>query len=161
MFWVEPSFGVALFFVQNGFFLYITIMIVINKGQTQTMVMTLTEMSTLTSPTYLFCFTSDITGNSVNFIAHDISPVVERYNEFTITETTGTNILTSGTITLSPTGTWSYKVLEQTSTTNLNPLLADNQTPVEIGQIRVIGTNVEFVGYSGQDTTIKSYGTGS
>lgn len=136
-------------------------MLIINKNTTQTIVLTLTEKSTLTSPYYLFSFTNDITQNTVNFLAADVSTAQERYNEFYVTETSGSTNYSSGTITLSPTGTWSYRVFEQSSSSNLNPLLADNQNPVEIGQVRVIGTEVTYTGYSGQDNTIITYGTGS
>lgn len=115
--------------------------------------MTLTEKSTLTSPYYLFNFVSDVTGNSVNFIASDLSSYTDRYNKFLITETSGTNDYTSGTITLSPTGQWTYKVYEQTSSTNLNPLLATNTTPLEVGIVKVKGTETSYISNSGLDNT--------
>lgn len=135
-------------------------MILINKNSNNTVVLTLKEKS-ITGGYFLFNLVNDITKNAVNFIAPDISLYQDRYNEFVITETTGTNILTSGTITLSPTGTWTYRVYEQSSNTNLNPLLADNQTPLEEGIVKVVGTSISYTGYSGQDNTFITYGTGS
>jgi hypothetical protein len=117
------------------------------------MVMTLTEKSTLTAPYFLFNFVSDVTKQSVNFIAQDLSSYTDRYNQFLITETSGTTDYTSGTIELSPTGTWTYKVYEQTSSTNLNPLLADNQTPLEIGIVKVAGTQTTYIANSDIDNT--------
>jgi len=128
-------------------------MILVNKNSNNTLVMTLTEKSTLTNPYFLFNFVSDVTGNSVNFIATDLSSYTDRYNKFLITETSGTAIYTSGTIELSPTGTWTYKVYEQTSSTNLNPLLATNTTPLEVGQVKVKGTETSYISNSGLDNT--------
>jgi len=128
-------------------------MILINKNRNNTMVMTLTEKSTLTAPYFLFNFVSDVTKQSVNFIAQDLSSYTDRYNQFLITETSGTTDYTSGTIELSPTGTWTYKVYEQTSSTNLNPLLADNQTPLEIGIVKVAGTQTTYIANSDIDNT--------
>lgn len=115
--------------------------------------MTLTEKSTLTNPYFLFNFVSDVTGESVNFITSDLSNYTDRYNKFLITETSGAAIYTSGTIELSPTGTWTYKVYEQTSSTNLNPLLATNTTPLEVGQVKVKGTETAYISNSEQDNT--------
>ena len=134
-------------------------MLLVNKNSNNTLILTLTEKATLTSPYYLFDFKSDITGNSVRFISSDLSTEQQRYNQFLITETSGTNILTSGTITLTPTGTWTYKVYEQSSSSNLNPILAT--TLLEIGIVKVVGTTVTNTPYSGQDNTIKVYGTGT
>jgi hypothetical protein len=117
------------------------------------MVMTLTEKSTLTNPYFLFNFTSDVTGEAVNFIASDLSNYTDRYNQFLITETSGTAIYTSGTIELSPTGTWTYKVYEQTSSSNLNPLLCDNLTPLEVGIVKVKGTETTYSANSDIDNT--------
>ena len=129
-------------------------MILINKNSNNTMVMTLTEKSTLTNPYFLFNFVSDVTGNAVNFIATDLSNYTDRYNQFLITETSGTNNYTSGTITLSPEGTWTYKVYEQTSSTNLNPLLATNTSPLEVGQVKVKGTETPYISNNSDNTFI-------
>ncbi len=97
-----------------------------------------TEKKTLDSPTYLFRFIKDIQKTEVAFIAQDISIYTYRYNEFIITETSGTNDLLTGIITLSPTGFWHYEIYEQESTSNLDYLLSLNC--VEIGKVKVIGT---------------------
>jgi len=129
-------------------------MIIINKNSNNTFQLTLTENITLSSPNYLFEFKSDISNESVCFIASDTSAYQERYNEFTVTETSGTNILTSGTITLEPMGLWTYRVFEQTSSTNLNPSLANNTTPLEIGKVRVKGNStVDWDFYDGDNIT--------
>ncbi len=127
-------------------------MIIINKNSNNTFQLTLTENITLTSPNYLFEFKSDVSNEAVYFIAADTSAYQERYNEFTVTETTGTNILTSGTITLDPQGLWTYRVFEQSSSSNLNPSLADNTTPLEIGKVRVKGNSTVDWTFNDNDT---------
>jgi len=129
-------------------------MIVINKDTNSTIVLTLTENVTLSSPTFLFRLTSDVTRQSVNFIASDLSSNTCRYNEFLITETDGTEILTSGTVTLDPEGQWTYEVFEQTSTTNLDVANVDNSTPLETGIVLVKGTKTTYTKHTGIDKTI-------
>lgn len=114
--------------------------------------MTLKEKATLTSPTYLFKFTSDVTETSgVIFLAEELSTELSRYNEILVTETSGTTNFTSGTIELSPTGQWSYEVFEQISTTNRDVNLVDNKTPVETGMLIVKGVETPFSSNSGID----------
>jgi hypothetical protein len=91
-------------------------------------------MSTLTSPTYLFEFISDVTGGSYTCIAADASSYPARYNEFVITENDSPTPL-SGEVTLDLAGLYTFKVYEQTSTTNLQPALADNE--LDAGKCRV------------------------
>ncbi len=91
-------------------------------------------------PYYLFNFTSDLSGEGINFLAADLSGATGRFNEFLITETSGTTNYSSGTIELNPTGQWTYKVYEQTSSSNLIPENTDNYpTYLEIGIVRVKG----------------------
>lgn len=104
--------------------------------------MTLSEKSTLTTPYYLFQFTSDLSGEIVVFLASDLSSATGRYNEFLITETSGTVNYSSGTIELNPTGQWTYKVYEQTSSSNLIVQNSDNYPSyVEMGIVRVKGNS--------------------
>lgn len=111
---------------------------IINKGANSNFITTLYETNELTYPYYLCEFTSDVSKISKYFICQDISTHQQRYNEFLITETSGTEILTSGTIELSPTGQWSYRIFGQSSSTNLNP---NNGTSLlEQGQFKVVGT---------------------
>lgn len=117
------------------------------------MIMTLTEKSTLSSPYFLFEFKSDITNERVVFLASDLSNYTDRYNKFLITETSGTIDLTSGTIELNPTGTWTYRVFEQTSSSNLDTNLVDNKTPLEIGIVKVKGTETNYDTNSDIDNT--------
>jgi len=114
-------------------------MLKVTRGSNNEWILTLNELATLTNPTYLFKCTSELTNITKCFIASDTSSYPDRYNKFTVTETSS-EILTSGTVEFATTGQWVYEVYEQTSTTNLNPDAADNRTPIEKGKILVIGT---------------------
>ena len=122
-------------------------MVIVNKNTNNTLILTLTEKSTLSSPNYLFEFTSEMSQDRVLFIAEDLSTSPSRYNEFLITETSGTTDFTSGTITLSPRGQWSYRVFEQSSSTNLDVAQVDNPVPLEVGMVKVKGEELEIETY--------------
>lgn len=64
----------------------------------------------------------------------DISTNVNRYNKFVFTE--GVDLPLSGSLILEDLGTYSYKVYQQASATNLDPLLSGSV--VEYGLIRYI-----------------------
>jgi hypothetical protein len=134
-------------------------MLLINKNANSTLILTLTEKVTLTSPYFLFRFINDVTNQEKAFISSDLSTQTQRYNKFLITETTGTNILTSGVITLSPTGYWHYEVYEQTSSTNTDYIQATNRIPIETGKARVVGTEASVQRYDSQSKTFVVYGT--
>ena len=132
-------------------------MLVVNKNSNNECILTLNELATLTNPNYLFKLTSEGTLESKIFIAFDVSAYPERFNQFTITESTS-EILTSGTVELSPAGQWLYEVYEQVSSTNLDPALCDNTTPIEKGKVLVVGTNP--VTYKKRSNTINYKGYG-
>lgn len=131
-------------------------MLVVNKSQNNTLIVTLSEKSDVTYPYYLFEFKSDVTSDTKNFIATDRSNYTTRYNEFLITETSGTEILTSGTITLNPTGQWTYRIYGQYSSSNLVVANADSGV-LEIGRVKVVGTATSFDTYNGTDNTYDVY----
>ena len=123
------------------------------------MVFTLDERRTLTSPYYLVRMQSRSSQGVKRFIlASDLSSSVGRYNQFTITETSGTEVLTSGTVTLSPEGFWDYAIYEQSSASNLNELASDNLIPLEVGLIQVRGTAVTNSYYSQNNSGDKFFG---
>lgn len=105
-------------------------MIHITKGQTQELVLTLKEKTTLANPVYLFRFVNDTDKKEYAFIGTDTSEFKYRYNLFTVTEGT--------TITLPLTGLYTYYVYEQSSTTNTDYKLSG--TMVERGKLKVTGT---------------------
>lgn len=134
-------------------------MLLINKNANNTLILTLTEKSSIANPTYLFKFTNDLTRDSVIFISADLSAYTDRYNKFLITETSGTNNLTSGVITLNPTGFWKYEIYEQASASNL--LVGLSGAMVENGKLKVVGTDTTHTVYDPTARIYKGYGTGS
>jgi hypothetical protein len=62
--------------------------IYINKGEVNNIVLTLSEVSTLTNPYYLFVFQNEMNPQStpILFSTADISAYPERYNQFLLDE---------------------------------------------------------------------------
>jgi len=128
-------------------------MLVINKNTNNYLRVTLQEKVTLSNPYYLFVFTSDITNRQVIFLQSNSSIHQDRYDEFLITETSGTPDYSSGVIEFLPVGSWTYQIFEQESSTNLDPTLTGGL--LENGMAKVIGTNESYSTYTGQDITYK------
>lgn len=101
-------------------------MLQINKAQSKSWYLTLTEKTTIANPTYLFSLTHRLSNVQYNFILTDTSAYIERYNEFAITEGT--------TVTLDA-GEYQYEIYAQTSPSNLDPALANEL--VEQGIVKV------------------------
>jgi hypothetical protein len=119
-------------------------MIRLTKGQTQNIILTLTEKQLLTNPNYLFVFTNRSANTEVKFVMlnnTDISQYKERYNEFSII--TNTNFSTSLN------GQYDYDIYEQTSTSNLNPA---GLNLLESGIMELVGTPFNFTEYTTTDT---------
>lgn len=110
----------------------------ITRGTNSTIVFTLKEKQTLTSPYFLFELRFRGDGTTVKtFIASDISTYSDRYNEFLVTEVNaGSEILTSGTVNLQNVGEWHYRIFEQASASNLQVVNAGKE--LENGIIRVL-----------------------
>lgn len=131
-------------------------MVLIEKGQANTVTVTVTEKTTIESPTYLFSFTNDLTGLVKTCISENTSTATERYDRFVITEKTSSPNNLIGEITLTNEGFWSYKIYAQESTTNLIP--ADADELVEQGKARITGTANAETEYTNTDTDeIKVY----
>ena len=129
---------------------------IINKGQNNFLVFTLTEKVTISNPYYLFSFKHQVLMSSVNFIASDVSSFPSRFNKFLITETTGTVNLTSGIVSLPETGFYEYSIYEQTSSSNLN---TNNATGLlEIGMVKVESPVPVINAYDNQNKMIITYG---
>ena len=133
-------------------------MILIEKNANNLITLTLNEKTTLTAPVYLFKFRNDTTHQTVRFIATNLTSYSYRYDQFLVTETSGSTNLTSGVIHLAPTGFWSYEIFEQESITNLD----ENNTIglVESGIVKVTGNGRTDVPYDNTKTYI-AYGTGA
>lgn len=119
-------------------------MIRLTKGQTQSIILTLTEKQLLINPNYLFVFTNRSSNTEVKFVQlnnTDISQYKDRYNEFSIV--TNTNFATALN------GQYDYEVYEQTSTSNTNPA---GLNMVESGIMELVGTPFNFTEYTTTDT---------
>lgn len=114
-------------------------LILIDRDSSGYAVLTLTEKTTISNPTYLFSFES-LENEFVNFIATDISNYTDRYNKFLITEVGdgGTEDFLNAEIILQPTGFWNYTIYAQDSSGNLIPASADEI--VERGKVLVRDT---------------------
>jgi hypothetical protein len=113
-------------------------------------ILTLTELVTLSAPNFLFIFTHVTTKDQVAFIkldSDDESDYPQRYNQFTINPASlfgGRN-----------SGEWHYAVYEQASASNLDPALAE--APVEFGKmILERSTDFTYQLYA-TPTTYKAY----
>lgn len=123
-------------------------MIYIQKGMTNSVILTLSEKSVLTNPNYMFIFRNEYDINSVGitFSTPDVSSYTNRYNQFMIVE----DILGSKTggydIPLSlVSGQWSYEAYE-----SLIPTLDILETTgriIEEGRLVVSGIddNIETI----------------
>jgi hypothetical protein len=119
-------------------------MIRFTKGQTQNIILTLTEKQLLTNPNYLFVFTNRSANTEVKFVklnATDVSLYKDRYNEFSIV--TNTNFGSSLN------GQYVYQIYEQASTSNTNPT---GLNLLETGIMELVGMPFEFTEYSTTDT---------
>ena len=115
-------------------------MIILQKATTNTdLILTLTENTTLSSPVYLFVFTS-VANVDYPVISTDLATVAQkaRYNKFTIIE--GASDPTNGSLILGNTGVYDLVVYEQSSATNLDPTLATGV--VERTLARIIDSEV-------------------
>jgi hypothetical protein len=114
------------------------------KGQTQNIILTLTEKQLLTSPNYLFIFENRSTNTDIKFVKlnnTDISAYKERYNEFTIVVNNYFNTALNGQYT--------YTIYEQTSTTNTDPT---GLNLLESGIMELEGTTISFTEYETTST---------
>jgi hypothetical protein len=114
------------------------------KGQTQNIILTLTEKQLLTSPNYLFIFENRSTNTEIKFVRlnnTDISSYKERYNEFTIVVNSFFNTALNGQYT--------YTIYEQASTSNLNPT---GLNLLESGIMELSGTTISFTEYETTST---------
>lgn len=107
-------------------------MLKVVRNQTNNVVFTLTEKTTLSAPYFLISFNNLATNEFIYAICPDTSTQTDRYNLLTIIEST-TQIPLSGQIKLIE-GTYEYKVYEQSSSSNLLPSLATSL--LETGLIR-------------------------
>ena len=119
-------------------------MIHLTKGQTDSIILTLTEKQLLTNPNYHFVFTNRSSNLQVKFVqlnAADISLYKDRYNEF--------SIVTNTYFGSSLNGQYVYSIYEQASTSNTNPA---GLNLLETGILELDGTGISYTQYSTTDT---------
>lgn len=78
---------------------------------------TVTELTTIQNPKYLFEFIEEQSDDKVYCILENVSTATERFDEFVIVD--GVDV------TFPYNGFYSYKVFQQESDSNLNPDLSD------------------------------------
>jgi hypothetical protein len=119
-------------------------MIHLTKGETNIIVMTLTEKQLLTNPNYLFVFTNRSSNNVIKFVvlnASDTSLYKDRYNEFEIvTNTNFANALE---------GQYTYEVYEQASTSNTS---ISGLNKLETGIMWLSGSTITYNQFTTTDT---------
>ena len=119
-------------------------MIHLYKGQTNRVILTLTENQTLAYPNYLFVFTNRSTNWVKSFVLSndlDLSFFKDRYNEF--------EIVTNTYFKRALAGQYTYEVYEQTSGTNTN---TTDLTLLETGIMELHDEEVVFSQYQPKDT---------
>ena len=131
------------------------------KNTTNTVVVTLTENSTVTNPYYLFQFTNQTSNVDYYFIGTDESSFKERYNEFSITERDLANTL-AGQVELGEEGFYDY-IVYQTNLSTLSGLttaadaVSNITKSVEYGKVWVVPANEAATVYTGNEDTLVVY----
>jgi hypothetical protein len=119
------------------------------KGQTSTIICTLTEKQTILDANYLFVFKNRSTNDVVSFVlvnGADISTNRERWNEF--------EVVVNNYFENENEGWYSYDVYEQESTTNTN---TTGLNKIESGLMFLDdNTSVNYTQYS-QNVNFKMY----
>jgi hypothetical protein len=119
-------------------------MVHLTKGETNTIVLTLTEKQLLTNPNYLFVFTNRSNNEVIKFVklnATDTSLYKDRYNEFSIVTNTYFNSALDGQYT--------YEIYEQVSTSNTNP---SGLNKLETGIMWLVGSILTYNQFTTTDT---------
>ncbi|CAB4121766.1 hypothetical protein UFOVP19_2 [uncultured Caudovirales phage] len=119
-------------------------MIHLTKGETNTLILTLTEKQTLTSPNYLFVFTNRSSNNEIKFVVlstSDTSLYKNRYNKF--------SIITDTYFKKQLEGQYTYQVYEQASTTNT---IVTGLNKLESGIMWLSGSTLTYNQYTTTDT---------
>lgn len=127
-------------------------MILLTKGTTSTIIVTLAEKQTITDANFLFVFTSRITNEQAKFVlvtSADVSTNKARWNEFTIVVNTYFNTYGEG---------WFlYEVFEQASTTNID---TTGLTMIESGIMFLSDNSEPTITQYDNAVTFKTYDAG-
>lgn len=125
---------------------------IIYNASRQYLCPTLVEKTTISPVYYLWEFISDSTGLNVYCKATELSTQLQRYNKFEIEETATPTAL-NGQVNL-PEGGYTYKIYEDSSSTNLSPT---GLTVVEQGIVKCISTLVTNTEYADAPLTNTQY----
>ena len=108
-------------------------MLLIKTGQTNTMVVTVSQNSTISNPQWLFSFTHIFSKDNVTFIPTDISTHKNRYDEFEFVEGSG-----GGQVNFPFIGLYLYGIYQNSPAQygNLNPSLSSGI--IESGQALIL-----------------------
>jgi hypothetical protein len=119
-------------------------MIHLTKGETNIVVLTLTEKQLLSNPNYLFVFTNRSSNEVISFVklnATDTSAYKDRFNQFSIV----TNTYFSSSLE----GQYTYEIYEQVSTSNTNP---SGLNKLETGIMWLSGSILTYNQFTTTDT---------
>jgi hypothetical protein len=126
-------------------------MILLTKGETQEIVLSLNEKVSIANPTFYFVFENDMTNESIAMVLTDTSSYKARYNSFTLN--TNTYFLNAKN------GFWTYKVYGLTLPewnninttwellTNVTWNLLNDDELLEVGKMKLVGDAFEFIQY--------------
>lgn len=132
-------------------------MIRFEKNSQNIVTVTLTELSTLADPIYLFMFRNQQGNQKYYFIAADTSLYKERYNRFLVTEIENPDTL-NGQVELGLKGLYDYEIY-QTSLQSLSGLTNANEAiefitrTVEKGIVEVVMDAPDLDSYSPESNT--------
>lgn len=121
----------------------------IKKGTVNTCIFTLSERTTLDPVYYLFELTNSQDNTLKCFLATDIGVNPLRNNEFQIEETEDED-LSNGKISLELLGSYTYKIYEQSGSTNLDPDLSG--AVVETGRVDLFEDVITDASFSSTST---------
>ena len=126
-------------------------MILLTKGETQEIVLSLNEKVGIANPIFYFVFENDMTNESIAMVLTDTSSYKARYNSFTLN--TNTYFLNAKN------GFWTYKVYGLTLPewnninttwellTNVTWNLLNDDELLEVGKMKLVGDAFEFIQY--------------
>ena len=103
-------------------------MLKIQKNGTTPLVVTVTELTTIPNPNYLFEFIHEQSFHTSSCILTNVSLGIPRFDEFVLIDGVDVSFIYDGF--------YIYNIYQQTSSTNLNPIFS--QGLVETGRAHVV-----------------------
>jgi len=133
-------------------------MFLVKKGERNELVVSVFANSTLPNPTYLFVFTHILSKEQARFIPQNLSQNKLRYNEFVFFESIYENLNVSPPrVTFPYDGQYYYEIYEQTSTTNLDPILSFGKVAEGRGLIEDLCVPDSFYEYISPNEANENY----